>query len=41
MPSTLSLLTQVFRDPHERSRAIGIWASSLRRAMEDVYPPAR
>lgn len=27
MPSTLSLLTQVFRDPHERSRAIGIWAA--------------
>lgn len=27
MPSTLSLLTQVFPDPAERARAIGIWAA--------------
>lgn len=26
MPSTLSLLTNTFRDPRERGRAIGIWA---------------
>src|SRR5580704_8946821 len=26
MPSTLSILTDVFRDPAERSKAIGIWA---------------
>jgi len=26
MPSTLSLLTNTFRDPKERGRAIGIWA---------------
>src|SRR6188768_876549 len=26
MPSTLSILTNVFRDPRERGRAIGIWA---------------
>jgi EmrB/QacA subfamily drug resistance transporter len=26
MPSTLSILTNVFRDPKERGRAIGIWA---------------
>ena len=27
MPSTLSLLTQVFPDPTERAKAIGIWAA--------------
>lgn len=27
MPSTLSILTDVFRDPRERGRAIGIWAA--------------
>ena len=27
MPSTLSLLTNVFRDPVERGRAIGAWAA--------------
>ncbi len=27
MPSTLSLLTNVFRDPRERGRAIGVWAA--------------
>jgi DHA2 family multidrug resistance protein-like MFS transporter len=27
MPSTLSLLTQVFPDPAERAKAIGIWAA--------------
>ncbi len=27
MPSTLSLLTNLFRDPRERGRAIGIWAA--------------
>jgi EmrB/QacA subfamily drug resistance transporter len=26
MPSTLSILTDVFRDPRERGRAIGVWA---------------
>ena len=26
MPSTLSLLTNIFRDPRERAKAIGIWA---------------
>jgi EmrB/QacA subfamily drug resistance transporter len=26
MPATLSILTNVFRDPHERSRAIALWA---------------
>jgi EmrB/QacA subfamily drug resistance transporter len=26
MPSTLSILTNSFTDPHERSKAIGIWA---------------
>jgi len=26
MPSTLSILTNVFTEPHERARAIGIWA---------------
>jgi EmrB/QacA subfamily drug resistance transporter len=26
MPSTLSILTNVFRDPRERGRAIGVWA---------------
>ncbi|MBA2609053.1 MAG: MFS transporter [Actinobacteria bacterium] len=26
MPSTLSILTNVFHDPHERRKAIGIWA---------------
>ncbi len=26
MPSTLSILTNVFRDPKERTKAIGIWA---------------
>jgi len=28
MPSTLSLLSQVFPDPTERARAIGIWAAT-------------
>ncbi len=28
MPSTLSLLSQVFPDPAERARAIGIWAAT-------------
>ena len=28
MPSTLSLLSQVFPDPGERARAIGIWAAT-------------
>jgi EmrB/QacA subfamily drug resistance transporter len=27
MPSTLSLLTNIFRDPRERGRAIGVWAA--------------
>jgi EmrB/QacA subfamily drug resistance transporter len=27
MPATLSLLTNIFRDPKERGRAIGIWAA--------------
>ena len=27
MPSTLSLLTNLFRDPRERARAIGLWAA--------------
>ena len=27
MPSTLSILVQVFREPRERARAIGIWAA--------------
>lgn len=27
MPSTLSLLTNLFRDPRERARAIGVWAA--------------
>lgn len=27
MPATLSLLTNVFRDPRERARAIGMWAA--------------
>lgn len=27
MPSTLSILVQVFRDPRERAQAIGIWAA--------------
>ncbi|MCU1393319.1 MAG: drug resistance transporter [Ilumatobacteraceae bacterium] len=27
MPSTLSLLTNIFRDPRERARAIGAWAA--------------
>ena len=27
MPSTLSVLTQVFPDPAERGRAIGVWAA--------------
>src|SRR4051812_38010627 len=26
MPSTLSILTNVFRDPQERAKAIGVWA---------------
>src|SRR5213078_3759705 len=26
MPATLSLLTNIFRDPTERGRAIGVWA---------------
>lgn len=28
MPSTLSILTNVFREPDERSRAIGIWSAT-------------
>src|SRR5688500_9576253 len=28
MPSTLSILTNVFRDPRERGRAIAIWAAT-------------
>ena len=31
MPSTLSLLTNLFRDPRERARAIGLWAAPRRR----------
>lgn len=27
MPATLSLLTNIFRDPKERARAIGVWAA--------------
>lgn len=27
MPSTLSLMTNIFRDPKERGRAIGVWAA--------------
>jgi EmrB/QacA subfamily drug resistance transporter len=27
MPATLSLLTNIFRDPKERGRAIGVWAA--------------
>ena len=30
MPATLSILTNVFRDPHERGRAIAIWAGVSR-----------
>ena len=30
MPATLSILTNVFRDPRERGRAIAIWAGLLR-----------
>ena len=26
MPATLSIITDVFRDPRERGRAIGVWA---------------
>jgi EmrB/QacA subfamily drug resistance transporter len=26
MPATLSIITNVFTDPHERARAIGVWA---------------
>ncbi len=28
MPATLSILTNVFRDPRERAKAIGIWAAA-------------
>lgn len=28
MPATLSLLTNIFRDPKERGRAIGVWAAT-------------
>ncbi len=28
MPSTLSILTNVFREPHERARAIGLWSGT-------------
>jgi EmrB/QacA subfamily drug resistance transporter len=28
MPATLSLINDLFRDPHERSRAIGLWAGT-------------
>jgi hypothetical protein len=28
MPSTLSIITDVFRDPAERQRAIGFWAGN-------------
>ena len=31
MPATLSLLTNVFPDPQERARAIGVWAGGRRR----------
>ena len=27
MPSTLSILVQVFREPRDRAQAIGIWAA--------------
>ena len=27
MPATLSLLTNIFHDPKERGRAIGVWAA--------------
>ena len=30
MPSTLSIITNMFRDPAERQRAIGIWAAHHR-----------
>src|ERR687892_925217 len=29
MPSTLSLISNMFRDPRERTVAIGVWATSL------------
>ena len=28
MPATLSIITDMFRDPAERQRAIGIWAGT-------------
>ena len=28
MPATLSIINDIFREPHERSRAIGIWAGT-------------
>jgi EmrB/QacA subfamily drug resistance transporter len=28
MPATLSLINDLFRDPHERARAIGLWAGT-------------
>ena len=28
MPSTLSILTNVFREPHDRARAIGLWSGT-------------
>ncbi len=28
MPATLSIINDLFRDPHERSRAIGLWAGT-------------
>ncbi len=28
MPATLSIITNVFHDPHERARAVGVWAGT-------------
>ncbi len=28
MPATLSIITDLFRDPGERRRAIGVWAAT-------------
>lgn len=28
MPATLSIITKVFTDPHERARAVGVWAGT-------------
>ena len=38
MPATLSLLTNVFTDPRERGRAIGVWAG-VRRCVAAAFGP--